>query len=233
MLRAHAPGDRHGFRSRAVGTDAPEPEPVIEEGVAYLVTDALREALVRGTGQAVSQAGFRAPAAGKTGTTNDGADAWFVGYTPDIVAGVWVGFDQPRTILPRGFASDVAVPMWAAFMKAATQGDKPEWFSPPKDITTATVCRLSGKLATEGCERVEVVGGHQPTGGVSRVEIDHRQQPAAGARDHPCADVRGRVHGVDVGRAQSGADPAVVEGGVARSAPHGDAARGVCDPAGR
>ena len=67
-----------------------------------------------------------------------------------IVTGVWVGFDQPRTILPNGFAADIAVPIWAKFMKAATNGDKPEWFTPPAGITTATVCRLSGKLATEG-----------------------------------------------------------------------------------
>ena len=75
--------------------------------------------------------GFTLPAAGKTGTTNDFNDAWFVGFTPRLVAGVWVGFDQPHTILPNGFAADVAVPLWANFMKAATKGDKPRGFSPP------------------------------------------------------------------------------------------------------
>ncbi len=79
------------------------------------------------------------------------------GYTPKLVTGVWVGFDQPRTILPNGFAADIAVPIWAKFMKAATTGDKPEWFTPPTGITTATVCRMSGKLATEGCQTVDVV----------------------------------------------------------------------------
>ena len=83
-----------------------------------------------------------------------------------LVAGVWVGFDQPRTILPNGFAAEVAVPMWARFMKAATHADKPQWLPMPPDITTVNVCRLSGKLATSGCEHLDVVDGH----------IDH--QPA-------------------------------------------------------
>ena len=81
--------------------------------------------------------GFTLPAAGKTGTTNDFNDAWFVGFTPKLVTGVWVGFDQPQTILPNGFAGDVAVPVWATFMKVATRGDKPEWLTPPPGVTTA------------------------------------------------------------------------------------------------
>ena len=110
-----------------------------------------------GTAAGVRRLGFTLPAAGKTGTTNDFFDAWFVGYTPKLVTGVWVGFDQPQTILPNGFAADVAVPLWATFMKAATEGDAPEWFKAPADVTTATVCRISGKLASEGCEHVEVI----------------------------------------------------------------------------
>ncbi len=65
---------------------------------------------------------------------------------------MWVGFDQPRTILPNGFAADVAVPLWANFMKVATRGDKPEWLTPPAGVTSATVCRVSGKLATDDCQ---------------------------------------------------------------------------------
>ena len=104
--------------------------------------------------------GFTLPAAGKTGTTNDFNDAWFIGFTPSLVAGVWVGFDQPHTILPNGFAADVAVPVWANFMKAATKGDKPVGFSTPPGIVTATVCRLSGKLAAEGCNHAVVLDDH-------------------------------------------------------------------------
>jgi hypothetical protein len=69
---------------------------------------------------------------------------------------VWVGFDQPQTILPRGFAAEVAVPLWTAFMKNATAHDKAEGFAPPPGITTATVCRMSGRLATDRCRDVEV-----------------------------------------------------------------------------
>jgi membrane peptidoglycan carboxypeptidase len=109
-----------------------------------------------GTGNRARQLGFKLPAAGKTGTTNDFKDAWFVGFTPKLAAGVWVGFDEPRTILPNGFAADVAVPAWATFMKAATRDDAPDWLVPPPGITTARVCRMSGLLASDGCQDVEV-----------------------------------------------------------------------------
>jgi penicillin-binding protein 1A len=128
----------------------------ISDTTAFLMSTMLADVVNAGTASKARRLGFTLPAAGKTGTTNDFDDAWFLGYTPKIVAGVWVGFDQPRTIMPNGFAGDVAVPMWAAFMKAATKGDAPEWMTPPAGITTATVCRVSGKLATEGCQSVDV-----------------------------------------------------------------------------
>jgi membrane carboxypeptidase/penicillin-binding protein len=129
----------------------------ISDTTAFLMTTMLADVVNAGTGSRARQMGFTLPAAGKTGTTNDFNDAWFVGYTPSLVAGVWVGFDQPHTILPNGFAADLAVPMWTRFMKAATIDDKPEWIAPPPGITTASVCRLSGKLATIGCQDAEVV----------------------------------------------------------------------------
>src|SRR5205823_635183 len=129
----------------------------ISEATAFLMSNMMADVINAGTAAGARRLGFTLPAAGKTGTTNDFNDAWFVGFTPKLVAGVWVGFDQPRTILPNGFAADIAVPAWAAFMKTATKGEKPEWFTPPAGITTATVCRLSGKLAGEGCQDVEVV----------------------------------------------------------------------------
>ncbi|HEV3058357.1 MAG TPA: PBP1A family penicillin-binding protein [Vicinamibacterales bacterium] len=129
----------------------------ISDTTAFLMTTMLADVVNAGTGNRARQMGFTLPAAGKTGTTNDFNDAWFVGYTPSLVAGVWVGFDQPHTILPNGFAADLAVPMWTRFMKVATIGDKPDWLAPPQGITTASVCRLSGKLATIGCQDAEVV----------------------------------------------------------------------------
>src|SRR5690348_7597644 len=104
-----------------------------------------------GTASTARAAGFTLPAGGKTGTTNDYHDAWFVGYTPKIVTGVWVGYDMPRTIIANGYAAELAVPIWARFMKSATRGDDPAWFKAPPDVTSATICRLSGALATDSC----------------------------------------------------------------------------------
>jgi 1A family penicillin-binding protein len=129
----------------------------VSDVTAFLMSSMMADVINAGTGWNARRLGFTLPAAGKTGTTNDFNDAWFVGYTPRLAAGVWVGFDQPHTIVPNGFAADIAVPAWATFMKAATKSDKPEWLLPPPGITSATVCRISGKLATEGCQDVEVV----------------------------------------------------------------------------
>jgi penicillin-binding protein 1A len=150
--------DREGHVLYAAPQD--EPTRAISETTAFLMSSMLADVVNAGTAYRARQLGFTLPAAGKTGTTNDFNDAWFIGYTPKLVAGVWVGFDQPRTILPNGFAGDLAVPMWARFMKSATRGDKPEWPVPPAGITTANVCRLSGKLASDGCEDVEVVSNN-------------------------------------------------------------------------
>jgi membrane peptidoglycan carboxypeptidase len=137
----------------------------------------LSDVVNAGTGARARSLGFTLPAAGKTGTTNEFKDAWFVGFTPQLIAGVWVGFDQPRTILANGFAGDVAVPVWASFMKAATKGAKPEWFTPPRGITSVSVCRMSGKRATEGCGHAEIVA---PDGSVTRGSTIYTEYFASG-----------------------------------------------------
>jgi 1A family penicillin-binding protein len=129
----------------------------ISPTTAFLMSTMLADVVNAGTAARARSLGFSLPAAGKTGTTNDFKDAWFIGFTPSLIAGVWVGFDQPHTIIRNGFAGDIAVPIWAAFMKTATRGEKPEYFKAPAGVTTASVCRMSGKLANEGCEDVEVV----------------------------------------------------------------------------
>lgn len=106
---------------------------------AYLMADMLRGVIDAGTGSAARRHGFMLPAGGKTGTTNGYRDAWFVGFTPRIAAGVWIGFDQPRTIRRGGYASELAVPMWARFMKAATRGQAAHWISPPPGAVDARV----------------------------------------------------------------------------------------------
>lgn len=134
------------YRGDAVGRR------VLSESTAYLMASMLADVVNHGTGYSARQGGFALPAAGKTGSTDDHADAWFIGFTPHLAAGVWVGFDQPQTIMRRGFASVVAVPAWAGFMKAATTGDKPDWLATPAGITHIRRCRASGGLATEYCE---------------------------------------------------------------------------------
>jgi membrane peptidoglycan carboxypeptidase len=129
----------------------------ITETTAYLMASMLSDVISSGTAYRARQMGFTLPAAGKTGTTNDYNDAWFVGFTPHLVTGVWVGFDQPKTIISNGYAADVAVPIWAGFMKRATKGDKAEWLDKPANVVMVNVCRLSGMLPSAGCESVQVV----------------------------------------------------------------------------
>ena len=123
----------------------------ISQTTAFLMSTMLADVINSGTAWSARRVGFTLPAAGKTGTTNDYRDAWFVGYTPKVVTGVWVGYDTPRTIIANGYAAELAVPIWARFMKTATRNDAPEWFKAPGNITTATICRLSGALATDSC----------------------------------------------------------------------------------
>ncbi len=118
---------------------------------AYLMSSMLADVVASGTGAAARSEGFRLPAAGKTGTTDDYADAWFVGYTPHLVAGVWFGLDRPAPIMRGGFAGVVAVPAWARFMRAATAGAKPDWYQMPPDVEKVAICRLSGARATDAC----------------------------------------------------------------------------------
>lgn len=135
----------------------------VSDATAFMMSSMLADVIRGGTGHGVRAAGFRLPAAGKTGTTDEYADAWFIGYTPHVVTGVWFGFDRPVTIMPRGFGSTVAVPAWARFMKAATRGDKAEWYEMPPGVERVAICRLSGARATDAC-RYHSLPAHVPVG---------------------------------------------------------------------
>ena len=137
---------------------SPQSTRVVSEETSYLITRMLADVIDRGTGWQARQAGFRHPAAGKTGTTNEYRDAWFVGYTPELVAGAWVGFDRPRTIVPGGYASELAVPIWGAFMRDATAGSEGRGFDRPDDIVAVEVCEESGLLPGSACHRAQRVG---------------------------------------------------------------------------
>jgi len=129
---------------------APEPEQrqVIDPRVAYIVRDMLREAAERGTGAAARRiVPPNIAIAGKTGTTNDNADVWFMGVTPSLVAGVWLGFDKPKTIMPGAAGGTLAAPIWAnmvAYYYGA--GSAGEWFA-PADLSYAELDRATGQLS--------------------------------------------------------------------------------------
>ena len=148
-------------------------------GTAFLLSSMLSDVVNYGTAWKARRVGFVLPAAGKTGTTNDYVDAWFVGYTPKLVAGVWIGFDQPQTIIGGGYAGEIAVPLWGRFMKAATRGDRPEWFATPKGLVGVAVCRISGQLPDAGCSDVEVIGDTGEVSHRSMVITDYFRQGKA------------------------------------------------------
>jgi penicillin-binding protein 1A len=134
----------------------------VSPATAFIVGSLLRGVLDFGTGASVRREGFGAPAAGKTGTTDDYKDAWFIGFTPGLAAGVWIGFDHPRTIVPRGYGSHLAAPVWAQFMsEVAGQRDSDEWIEPPPDVVRVEVCISSLAVATEACRRAtfDAAGG--------------------------------------------------------------------------
>jgi penicillin-binding protein 1B len=129
---------------------APVPERVVRAEAAFLVTDMLRSVLNEGTAASARATGFRPDAAGKTGTTNDYRDAWFCGFTPDLLAVVWVGFDDNTPVGLSG--TRAALPIWVDFMKAATSGVKSSPFpQPPEGIVYATIDRETGLLAGPSC----------------------------------------------------------------------------------
>ena len=138
-------------------SDEGESHRAVSEATAFLMSSMLSDVINAGTAYRARQSGFMLPAAGKTGTTNDYNDAWFVGYTPHLVTGVWVGFDRPKTIASGGYAGELAVPIWGDFMKRATRGQKPDWFERPANVIGLNVCRISGKLPSGGCDHVLVI----------------------------------------------------------------------------
>ena len=193
----------------------------ISDSTAYLMSTMLADVINAGTGARARSLGFTLPAAGKTGTTNDYNDAWFIGYTPKLVAGVWVGFDQPRTIMPGGFAAEVAVPAWAKFMKVATRHDKPQWLTAPENITSAKVCRLSGMLATDGCQDVEVVSR---TGQIERRSMIYTEyfakgtEPSAFCDQHPTRGIMTKLAGI-FGSEDGPTPPRIEDTGIAPPKP--------------
>jgi 1A family penicillin-binding protein len=137
-------------RSGRVVYAAPSPEPrqVLDARVAYIVRDMMREAAERGTGASARRiVPPQVAIAGKTGTTNDNADVWFVGVTPTLVAGVWLGFDKRKTIMPGAGGGSLAAPIWARMVADYYgNGSAGEWVA-PGDLSFGELDRATGQLA--------------------------------------------------------------------------------------
>lgn len=139
----------------ADGTRVPlEPEEqardVMDPSEAYVMTSMLRSVVTDGTGAPAQR--LQRAVVGKTGTSNDARDAWFVGYSPSIVAGVWVGFDDQRSLGKRETGTKTALPVWIDVMEAADKGPKDTDFAMPSGVVTARIDPASGLLAYEGQE---------------------------------------------------------------------------------
>ncbi len=150
---------------------------VLTPAVAYVLTSMLTSVIQAGTARRARRLGR--PAAGKTGTTNRSRDAWFVGYTPDLVAGVWVGYDTYERSLGHGEAGGrTAVPIWLAFMRAALKGQPVRNFPQPPDVVVRRIDPRTGLLAppdmTDAIEEVFVAGTEPkkmaPSGNQPRTE---------------------------------------------------------------
>jgi len=120
------------YEGRVLEEDYPEVKDVISSRTARIMTAMLREVVLHGTGVAAAKLPF--PAGGKTGTTNDFTDAWFVGFSPSMTCGVWVGFDEKKSLGSKETGAHAALPIWMNFMSAAMAGKDPGQFQPPPEM---------------------------------------------------------------------------------------------------
>jgi penicillin-binding protein 1A len=140
------------------------PRQVISTETAYLITNVLEDVIQRGTGQQAKS--LARPIAGKTGTTNDYTDAWFMGYTPNLVGGVWVGFDDIRSLGETESGAHAALPIWIDFMREALLQVPEVPFEIPENIVFVNVDAATGLLAGDHGEQgtVEIfLKGTEPT----------------------------------------------------------------------
>src|SRR5262245_12077035 len=139
-------------------------ERAVSPEAAYLVAHLMEGVLDHGTGRGVRELGFMRPAAGKTGTTNDARDAWFAGFTPDLLAVVWVGFDDGQPLGLTG--AEAALPIWTDFMQHATAAVAPAQFRPPTGVALVRIDPYTGAIATGGCPETLIEAfwrGQEPT----------------------------------------------------------------------
>ncbi len=130
----------------------PERIQVLSREESWIMVDMLKDVIRAGSGTRVLSEGFRYPAGGKTGTTNDYTDVWFVGFTADLVAGVWIGFDQPKEIMANAQGGRLAAPAWAGFMREVYERKPapPDWPRPP-GVLAIPIDPATGLRAGLGC----------------------------------------------------------------------------------
>ncbi len=150
------------------GTELPlsgkTPTLAVSEQEAYIITSLLKSVIESGTAKAARS--LNRPLAGKTGTSNDQRDAWFVGFSPDVTCAVWVGYDDLRSVGRKEYGGKAALPIWMDFMKAALEDVEKRDFPEPEGITHIQIDPASGQLAYEGMENAifEVfIEGTEPT----------------------------------------------------------------------
>ncbi len=121
---------------------------VVEPTTAFLTTSLMQDVVDRGTATAVRAVGYTDPAAGKTGTTNDAADIWFIGFTPNMVGTIWMGFDSRKTIVPRASGGELAAPVWGRVMRRMNM--RSQGWAPPPGIEMRMVDQY-GNLVGDNC----------------------------------------------------------------------------------
>ena len=154
-------------RSRRAWTEIPPAvAPVLDPATAFVTTQMLKDVMTYGTAKSLKKFSQERPSAGKTGTTDDYRDAWFVGYTPQIITGVWVGYDKPKPG-GRGFTGGaVSAPIWGRFMRTALAAKPAVDFPKPDTVVSAVIDPTTGQLATPTCPATReefYIAGTEPT----------------------------------------------------------------------
>jgi len=147
------------------------------------MTSMLSSVIENGTAAAAHALGLNVPAAGKTGTTDDYSDAWFVGFTPSLVTGVWVGFDQKQKIGPGMTGAAAALPIWVDVIGAATKGKAPQEFPVPSGVVSVLICTQTGLLANPSCPETEYELFHEGLQPTSYCDVHTGQTPTPESYD--------------------------------------------------
>jgi penicillin-binding protein 1A len=238
----HDTRDCPGCRSEVFVDRVPElpdeRETVADPRHVYQVVSMLQGVVERGTGRRIQAVGK--PLAGKTGTTNDSFDSWFVGFSPDLAVGVFVGFDEPRTLGPRETGSSVAAPVFKSFMEVALENAPATPFRVPPGISLVRINTDTGQPARVGDSHVILeafLPGTEPTGGPTPVIRGYGYEGAPGAaqgaaQGGPYGPGTGPGTGLGTGAGYGGTPGAPAAGGSTLGVNNGYGAGAPAAPAG-